>query len=326
MSSSASILTLTVNPAIDLSSKVERVVAEKKLRCSPPRYDAGGGGLNVCRVIRRLGGEARAIFPAGGPLGELLRELLRDEEVPCQVATIQDQTRLSVTISEKETSQQFRFVLPGPALEEREWRELMAMLSDLDPFPAYLVASGSLSPGIPDSFFAELAGLVGARRGKLVVDTSGEPLRAALDAGVFLVKPNLNELQQLAGKEISHEQEIWELASGVVESGGAEVAVVSLGRGGALLVSRETQCWVRSPTVPIRSKVGAGDSMTAGLTLALARGSSEVEALMLGVAAGAAAVMTPGTELCRREDVERLYADMQRAGAGEYSKPGKGSD
>jgi 6-phosphofructokinase 2 len=149
---------------------------------------------------------------------------------------------------------------------------------------------------------------------RVVVDTSGGALQRTLDARPFLVKPNLRELSQLAGHPLESDEQIEEAAQGLVREGKVAVVVVSLGAGGAVVVSEEGARTVRAPTVPIRSKVGAGDSTVAGITLALSRGESLVDAARFGVAAGAAAVMTEGTELCRREDTERLYGCMKRRG------------
>jgi 6-phosphofructokinase 2 len=229
-------------------------------------------------------------------------------------ADIATLTRINLMVREQETGQQFRFGMPGPALKPEEWQELLNLLSHLDPFPGFLVVSGSLPPGMPAEFCREVAQLVKRHQSRLVFDSSSDGLRQALDQGVFLVKPNLRELGQAVGKEkLGEDEEILNAARQLVEQGRSEVVVVSLGRGGAVLVSRDNCVWVRAPSVNIQSKVGAGDSMVAGITLTLARGGSEVDAVCYGVAAGAAAVMTPGSELCRREDAERLNEQVKRA-------------
>jgi 6-phosphofructokinase 2 len=309
-----SVVTLTLNPAIDTSTRVSTVAAEHKLRCAPPRHDPGGGGLNVARAISQLGGTARVLYTAGGVNGQLLRELLAQFAVQQQPITISGDTRQSFTVLEQSSDLQYRFNLPGPELQAHEWQAALSLLAEIDPAPAYLVASGSLPPGVPADFYAQVAELGRERGAKVIVDTSGEPLRKAAAAGIFLLKPNLRELGMLAGRELNSEAAQEQVARDLVHSGSCEAVVVSLGAAGVLLVTAELCRRMRSPTVPIVSKVGAGDSTVAGITLALARNQSLVEAVRFGVACGAAAVMTPGTELCRRDDAEQLYAQLQAEG------------
>ncbi len=301
------IITLTMNPAIDKSAAVENVVPERKLRCGPPRYEPGGGGINVSRAIHKLGGESTAFYLAGGPLGEMLSNLLDQEGLNHHPTNIKGLTRQSLTVYEESTGQQFRFGMPGPEVDEKEWKKLLEKLLTHDPKPAYLVASGSLPSGVPKDFYARVARSARETGVRMIVDTSGEPLSLAVQEGVYLIKPNLREFGNLGKAEIEQESEQEALARRIIEKGRSEVVVVSLGAAGALLVEKQGHERLRAPIVSIKSKVGAGDSMVAGITLRLAQGDSVVEAVRFGVAAGAAAVMTPGTELCRKEDAESLY-------------------
>ncbi|MFW6114831.1 MAG: 1-phosphofructokinase family hexose kinase [Thermodesulfobacteriota bacterium] len=301
------IVTLTVNPAIDKSASVENVVPERKLRCGAPYYEPGGGGINVSRAIHKLGGESTAFYLAGGPLGQMLISLLDQEGIDQRSAAIQGLTRQNFTVYEESTGQQFRFGMPGPEVQEKEWGKLLDALYTYEPRPAYIVASGSLSAGMPKDFYARIAKCSRELGARMILDTWGEPLSLAVREGVYLIKPNLRELGNLAGAKIEEEVEQEALALRIIEQGRSEIVVVSLGAAGALLVDKNGHERLRSPTVPIKSKVGAGDSMVAGITLRLAQGQSVIEAVRFGVAAGAAAVMTPGTELCRREDAENLY-------------------
>jgi 6-phosphofructokinase 2 len=300
------VLTVTLNPAVDCSTSVENVSPDQKLRCDPPRYDPGGGGVNVARVVSRLGGEAAALYTAGGPAGQMLGELLADEGVARQVVQVAGRTRENLAVREGSTDHQYRFTMPGPELAEEEWREVLERVEGQDPRPAYVVASGSLPRGAPADFYARLAAAARRAGSRLVLDSSGEALAAALKEGVHLVKPNLRELASLAGEDIQDEDHLARAARGLVDRGSAEVVLVSRGAGGAYLAHAEGGRHLRAPTVPQKSKVGAGDSMVGALVHALARGRSLEEAASLGVAAGAAAVMTPGSGLCRAEDVERL--------------------
>lgn len=306
------IVTLTMNPTIDKSATVKQIIADQKLRCNPPRYEPGGGGINVSRAIKRLAGQSMALYPAGGAIGHMLQDLLDQEELNHRPLPIKNQTRQNFTAFEESSERQFRFGMPGPQLEAAEWQRSLDELSSLEPEPDYIIASGSLPPGVPADFYARLARLGRDRGCRVVVDTKGEALRQAADAGVYLLKPNLRELNQLAERELKDEAEREAVAKELVERGNNELVVISLGAAGALLVSPDGTERVRAPTVPIRSKIGAGDSTVAGIILALARGRPLSEAVRYGVAAGAAAVMTPGTELCGVEDTDELYEEISR--------------
>ena len=307
------IATLTVNPTVDQNTRVAQVVPERKLRCERPRREPGGGGVNVSRAIHRLGGDSTLLYLAGGLTGDMLERLLAGEGLTQRRIPIDGWTRENRIVFESISGQQFRFGMPGPDVHEAEWRRCLDALRALEPAPGYVVASGSLSPGMPVDFYARVAEVAGELNARLVVDTAGEALREAARAGAYLLKPNAGEFQALVGRALTGEAEQLEAAQALVRSGSCEVLVISLGAGGVLFVTSDGSEHLRTPTVPIRSKVGAGDSMVAGIVLGLARGLELRDAVRLGVAAGAAAVMTEGTELCRREDTERLYEEVPAA-------------
>ncbi len=304
------IITFTTNPAIDKSSSVENVVAERKLYCKTPHFEPGGGGINVARAIKKLGGESKLVYTAGGYTGERLNALLQEEGITHQLIPIKGMTRESLIILEESTGQQFRFGMPGAEMNKHEWERCIYELSAIEPPPDYLVLSGSLSPGVSNDFYAQIAAIEKKKGTKVIVDASGEALKHALQEGVFLIKPNIREFRELVGLESKDEQQIRAEAKKLVKSGQCQVIVISLGASGAIVVSEEFVEHIYPPTVPIISKVGAGDSMVAGIVLSLAQGKKLYDAILYGIASGSAAVMTPGTELCRREDAEKLYKMM----------------
>lgn len=305
------IVTVTMNPTLDKSAVIDHVVPERKLRCHTMRYEPGGGGINVSRAIHKLGGQAQPFYLTGGSSGQTLRNLLDEEELKHQPIPIVGWTREGLTVLEKSTGQQFRFNLPGPTVQAEEWRQCLDKVTTLDPAPDYVVASGSLPDGVPDDFYARLARVARDHGSCFILDTSNRAaLRQALQAGVYLIKPNLQEFRQLVDSELKSETEQEAAAREIVEQRQCEAVVVSLGAAGVILVSKETCERLRAPTVHIESKVGAGDSMVAGIVLSLARGKSLRAAVRFGLAAGAATVMTPGTELCRREDTEKLFESI----------------
>lgn len=304
------IVTLTLNPAVDKNSEVQQVLAERKLRCEEPEYQPGGGGLNVARAIAELGGDVAAYWTCGGVIGQLLRQLLDDEQVAHTPIEIEAQSRENLIVYERSSGLQYRFGMPGARLKPDEIEACIDMLRAIEPPPDYLVLSGSLPPSVDDALYAKVADAMPSPC-RVVLDTSGTPLQRGLDAPVYLIKPNMRELGQLAGREVEDDSQIHSVARSLIDQAKVEVVVTSLGSGGAVLTTADEHRHVRAPTVSIRSKVGAGDSMVAGMVFALSQGKPLADALRFGVAAGSAAVMTGGTELCRREDVERIFREME---------------
>lgn len=302
------IYTLTLNPAVDKSSSVKQVIAEHKLRCELPKFEPGGGGINVSRAIKKLGGDSVAIYPKGGPIGELMFDLLEKEKINQVTVDIEGWTRENFIVVEQENNRQFRFGMPGPSLKENEWKACLDKVSDSNKDIGYLVASGSMPDGVPHDFYGRLAKKCKDNDTRLVVDTSGEALKEAVAEGIYLLKPNVNELGQLVGRKLGniHEQE--DAAEEVIRTKKIEVLIVSLGPSGAILASKnEGIIHVAAPSVEKRSTVGAGDSMVAGIVYTISQGKSMLEAIRYGVACGTAATMNSGTELCKLEDVEHLY-------------------
>lgn len=304
------ILTLTMNPAVDVFTSIDRVIPGHKLRCAPAQTHPGGGGINVARVLHRLGADVLALYAAGGATGLVLRELLEHEHIPAQAIEITDETRESFTAHENSSSQDFRFVLPGPTLSEPEWRACLNELARHGT-PKYVIASGSLPPGVPDDFCAQMAAQARAQGSQFVIDSSGPALAAALQAGVYLVKPSLRELRDLTGLALDTESQWCEAARGLIKQGQAHIVALSLGEDGALLVT-DQQAWrARALKVDVASTIGAGDSFLAGLIWALDQQHDMAQALRYAMAAGAAALLTPGTALCQAADIQRLLQDAQ---------------
>jgi len=305
------IITLTMNPAIDISASMVAVEPNRKLRCRDPSLAPGGGGINVARAIHKLGGEVKAIYPAGGPTGDMLEHLLEKEGIRQRRIRTEEWTRQNLAVMEEKTGNLFRFEMPGSPLDEQEWKDCLDIIHIEGRTADFLVASGSLPPGVPDDFYARLARITGGTDLKLVVDTSGESLGKLKGSGLFLLKPNLRELSELTGRSLSTEEEQTKAAKELVNSRTCEVLVLSLGADGALLVTRDSVVKFRVPKVQVKSPIGAGDSTVGGIVLALTRKLDLREAVIFGISSGTAAVMTPGTELCRREDAERIFGQMK---------------
>lgn len=306
------ILTVTLNPALDISASTQQVVTEHKLRCTGSRLDPGGGGVNVSRVIHRLGGRSLALYTAGGPIGEAYRRLVDAERVPSVVVPIAGQTRQSLSVEERATGAQYRFVLEGPALSGEEWGACLDLIGQTVAPGGFLVASGSLPPGVPEDFYARAVRLAREAGAETIVDASGPALREALAEGVFAVAPSGRELEQLAGVPLPTVDDRVEAAAALVADGSARYVALTLGADGAVLVSAEGALRLGAPVVDVVSAVGAGDSFVAAFVLRLAQSRPVQAAFRAAVAAGTAAVVTPATALCDRADVERFEAMLDR--------------
>ncbi len=305
------IVTVTLNPAVDVCTSVPWIEPERKLHCTAAEMSPGGGGVNVARAICRLGGLATAVFPSGGSTGALLCELLRAEAVPIRPVAAAGITREDFAVTELMTGRQYRFVLPGPDLSPNELEMCVAeVLHHLAP-GSIVVISGSLPSGVEP---AQLAGLAAAARqcgGRVVVDTSGPALGAAARTGVYLLKPSVNELSGHAGHPLSAESEIADAARQLLGAGPNHAVLVSLAAEGAVLVTAdEPVVRISPPAVRAVSAIGAGDSLVGGMVLALERGQGLVEAARYGVAAGTAATVSSGHSLCHPEDVDRILPDV----------------
>jgi 6-phosphofructokinase 2 len=301
------IVTLTMNPALDISTSVDKVIPTHKLRCSEEKTQPGGGGINISRVVSRLDTPSMAIYPAGGFTGQILTRLLEEEHVQCEGIAIAQETRECFTVHETSSGQDFRFLLPGPTLSLAEQNACADALDRHGATAHFLVASGSLPPGVADDFYAKLALRAKGRRQRFVLDTSGPALRAALEVGVYLFKPSLRELEELLGQTLTSEAQWREAAEEIVGRGQAEVVALSLGEEGALLVTAQ-QCF-RAPAVPVKvvSTVGAGDNFVAGMLWGLSNQHTLEQAFGFGIACAAAAVMNIDSNLCEPADLHRLY-------------------
>lgn len=305
------ILTVTMNPALDLFTTVERVQPTHKLRCASPVVHPGGGGINVARVLARQGADVLALHPAGGVTGAQLQSLLQAEGVPTQPIAIAGETRESFSVHETATGLDWRFVLPGPTLAPAEWHACLDAAAGVPVRAGLAVASGSLPPGVPEDFYAQLATRLARGGVRLVVDSSGPALARALEAGVFLAKPSLRELAEFSGAALDTREEQLAACRRIVAAGRAEMIALSLGAAGALLVTAQHAWCAPALPVTVASTIGAGDSFLAGLVLAIARGEALAAALAQGIAASAAALLTSGTALCRPDDVKRLLPQVR---------------
>jgi len=303
------IVTLTINPAVDVSTSVKALKPFIKMRCAAAHHDPGGGGINVARVLKRFGGAPIAIYPAGGATGQRLRDLVAREGVQSIVIPVDCETREDLTVFDESSAAQYRFVFPGQPLTEQDWQACLDALLRIALPPAFVIASGSLPPGVPDDFFARVAGAFKGRS-KVIVDTAGPLLRQAMAHGVYLIKPNLHEFQELARTSAADDATLVAMGRGMIARGETELIALSMGEDGALLISRDLA--LRASAIPCtpQSVSGAGDSFLGAMIWSLMADRDLERALRYAVAGGSAALRSPGTELCRSDEVHRLVGEV----------------
>jgi 6-phosphofructokinase 2 len=303
------ILTLTLNPALDMATTVHSIEPERKLRCTDPLLDPGGGGLNVSRAIRLLGGESLALVALGGLTGDRLAGLIRAEGITFLSLLGPGETRTSLSVTETTTGRQFRFMLPGPVWQPEHRTQVFTLLRATARPGGIGVISGSQPPGVPDDFPRQLAEAMGDTA--VVLDTSGPTLTEAVRhpiPGLAVLRMDSEEAEGLAGCRLISRTDTADFAASLVRAGVAQQVLVARGGDGNVLAEAGRRTFAQAPRVKVVSTVGAGDSFTAAYVLAMSRGEPAAVALRAATAAAAAAVMTPATELCRRADAERLAA------------------
>lgn len=302
------ILTVTLNPCIDKSSTVEEFKPESKLRCTEVVNEPGGGGINVSKALKKLDAPSVALFPAGGHNGNMLCSLLKEEGILFHAVDTKVETRENWIVLETSNNNQYRFTFPGREVLEETIKTLVDQIRSFA--PTYVVASGSLPPGLPDYFYGLIVKNAAAVGAKCIIDTSGPALQAVRGKHAYMIKPNIGELCKMLNVESLDKNEIPNAAQQAIGDGFAEIIVVSMGPDGAWLVSGDKRYYVPAPQVEKKSTVGAGDSMVAGIAYSLQKNKTLREALRFGVACGSAATMNPGTQLFNKNDAESLFAKI----------------
>jgi 6-phosphofructokinase 2 len=308
------ILTVTLNPAIDLATATAKLAPNTKLRCADPSYGAGGGGINVSRAIANLGGRSTPFAAIGGATGQMFRAMLDADGHSAIWFDVPGMTRQNVTVLEQTNNDQFRFVFPGPIWDAALSDRALTVLGEASRAARYVVGSGSLPPGVPDDFYDRLGERAEAAGARFVLDTSGGALREARQGTGHLpylwIMDNA-EASEIAGRTLSTMSDLERFAFELRERQLAKVIIVSYADGGAVAVSEGEVFKGRPPKVKVVSKVGAGDSFVAGLVFRLAEGWSVADACAYAMAAAASAVTRPAGELCDREQTDRYFAMIQ---------------
>lgn len=307
----ADILTITLNPAVDLDSSVAVVTPGPKLRCDVPTMDPGGGGINISRALAALGGTSTALVAAGGTMGTVLRGLLKREQVAAQFIDAPGETRQSISVTDRSGGGQYRFVFAGPVWDVAAVARAEKYIADALPVGGIAILSGSQPQGFPDDFVAKLIKMAKPRNTSVILDTSGAALHVLRNgkiAGLAVLRLDQVEAEDIAGHALHTPKDSADLATNLVARGVARAVVLARGAQGSVLVNADGRWFCEAAQVPVRSKTGAGDSFVAGFVLGISRGEPIEMALARGVAAASAAVMTEATALCCRIDAERLIA------------------
>lgn len=305
------IITLTINPALDKSAKVDGLIPTQKLKCHSINYQPGGGGINISRILKRLEIETICTFTSGGDTGKYLTDLLIKETIQPDIIPVKTWTRENLSVVDTQSNLQYRFGMPGNELSETELDSIKQHLKEIVNREDILVLSGSLTAKMPLDYYAQLIKLFADINVKIVIDTAGSALKEALKEKVFLIKPNQKELAQLAGKEFLHNAEQEAFAMELVASKKAQYVVVSLGARGAFLACIDGVFYKRTPSVKVKSTIGAGDSMVAGLIYAIQNGFPPEKMLKFGVACGVATTMSEGTGLATKENIDCVLELMK---------------
>ena len=313
----AHITTLTLNPSVDLLTTTAQVMDTHKLRCTAPLYHPGGGGINVARVVHRLGGSVKALWLGGGSTGDQLSDMLKAESVPHQRIQCAQATRLGFSVHETQSGRDFRFVMPGPTADPDALSQVLQTLKSTALDSRYWVISGSLPPEAPQDFYADIARLARAQDKRLVLDASGPALMAAMRAGVYMVKPSLREMEEVVGRALPTMPQRLAVAREWLAQAWCDLVALSLGPEGALLVTHQGAWHAPGLAVPVRSTIGAGDTFVGAFVSTLGQMYPDTTpstlrlALRHAMAASAAALASLGTALCQAEEVAKLLDAVQ---------------
>jgi 6-phosphofructokinase 2 len=304
------IATITLNPSLDRTVIVDGLKVNESNRWTSVHHYAGGKGIDVSRAIHEMGGQTIAYGFIGGDEGRTLEVKLDEEGVPFSFTPIEQETRVNFIIADTRASQQTIINAPGPHISKRELERFLKKLRGIYPSPELMVVSGSVPPGVPIDIYYTIVQEAKSHRVRTILDSAGQWLEEGIKAKPYLIKPNIREAEELLKTELSTEEAITKAALNLIEMG-VEIAVISRGKDGIIAAAKDGVFKAVPPPVKVRSAVGAGDCTIAGLALKLAWGEPLMEACRLAVAMGTAAVLTPGTELAHRADVEKLLPQIK---------------
>ena len=304
------IFTVTPNPVLDRTLTVPTIVYNEMVRATDSRLDLGGKGFNVSRAVGAVGIESVAMGFVGGAAGQQLLHGLQEMEIATDLVPIKGETRTNIVITQADAKRYIKVNEAGPDVQVEDAVALLQRVRKRVHPGDIWVFSGSLPPGVPNDYYAQLVGIVKEHGAKALLDASGIPLRLGCAAGPYLVKPNTTEAREITGREIRNESDAL-FAVDLFLARGIEQVALSLGADGLLLVSSLEGVWARPPQVQARNPVGAGDALLAGIAWALQRELPLQEIARWGVAMGTAAAMCEGVSVGSRDQVRELYEQVR---------------
>ena len=304
------ITTVTLNPAIDKTISITKLILNDANRVSRVEIDAGGKGINCSRMLKELGVETKAIAFLGGKTGDFLRMVLEKEGVPLEFVQTEKATRTCIAIEDTTDRPPTTFNELGGPIEHRELVVLLEMAKDIARSSNFMVFGGSVPVGINQDIYRVLIQIAIAGGAKAVLDADGEAFNEGLKAIPFMIKPNRDEAERILGQQFESKSDVARAALTLAERG-IELVVISLGKQGAIACYEGIIYDVVPPTIKAASTIGSGDSMIAGLLYGLDQGMPIDEALRMGCAAGAATAMSSGTDIGTKQNIDKLVSDVK---------------
>lgn len=304
------IYTITLNPALDRTIWIKEFKFDDTNRIISEKRFPGGKGVDVSRMIKTLGGESIALGFIGGFDGLEFQGRLLNEDVPHDFIKISGETRTNIIIHAENDDRELKVNAPGPEIRPDELGMLIEKIRTLKPRPTFAVISGSIPPGLSQGIYRQMTLAFEELGAKVILDADGESLEKGLPATPYIIKPNVNELQRLLGKEFDSRSSMIEKARSLLKDE-LKIAVVSAGAEGAYVVLKDGGFWAKPPEVEVKNTVGAGDSLIGGIVFELDKGNSLENAVKLGVACGTATAMSEGTAQGTKEDIEKILPEVE---------------
>ena len=303
------IYTITLNPAIDRTFWIQRIRDDVSNRILEEKSFAGGKSIDVSRVLKNLGIDNTVLGFVGGFAGRELEGRLLNDGIQCDFVRVAGETRTNIVLHEKETGNQIVFNARGPEIKPNEIMQLIEQIESLA-YPDFVTIGGSLPPGVSPEIYRKIITMFGKYHTKVILDVDGQALRAGIKAHPNIIKPNIHELSELVGRELSGIDEVVAAARDI-NRGGVEIVLVSMGARGILLVSNGDEYMAVPPEVKVENTIGAGDSSVAGFVLGQVNGKDLSESLIYSAAAGTATTIRQGTALCQEEDFLKLVPQVR---------------
>ncbi|MDJ0807610.1 MAG: 1-phosphofructokinase family hexose kinase [Gammaproteobacteria bacterium] len=314
MSNSESMQTVAVlalNPAVDISYEIPQLLADQKVRATKTYYHPGGNGINVARSLRELEVPVRCCSVLGGKGGELFLRLLGDSLGDGhRYVEVDGETRINVTLQQKQPPSQYEVDSGGPEISDSLLDQITSCFLE-NTANSFAVLTGSTPPGVPESTYAELTEEISDLGGKVILDAHGKVLENGLEAKPYLLRINRYVLEMLIKQSLESIEAVAHAARNIQTKHATEFVCISLGREGAVLVDRHNSYHCPAPRVRVKSTVGSGDAMLAGMVTALLKQQEAKEMLRFGIMCGSATASYPGTCLFKRNELETMDFDVE---------------